>query len=463
VVAAVVLGVLAAVAVVQGRDEEGATTPGARPGATSVLRAFPTAEGYGQHAVGGRGGRVVAVTTLADDGPGSLRAALETSGRRMVVFRVAGTIVLRERILVDDPYLTVAGQTAPGDGVQVRNHPDSDDEAVRIQTHDVVVRHLRIRPGPTRAPTCCAGGVTLSKGAHDVVLDHVSLMWGVDENLSSGDGAHDWTLQWSIVAHGLDDASHKEGPHSMGVLLGSWTEDHALDSHRNVSIHHTLFAHNDRRSPRMTNAGRVVLANNVVHGWRGAGIQVGDQSGVRVAVAVLGNRLVPGPEGDPATALEVEATRTPTPGFALYLRDNVVAGRDDGLRGLLPADQRGWLVDTPPFDWPPIDVTSPAAATPRVLREAGATRPVRDRVDRAVVASVRDGGGGLIDDPSEVGGWPDLATGVPYPDDDVDGIDDRWERRHGLDPTDADDGRRRASSGYTWVEVFLNTLAGDPA
>jgi pectate lyase len=437
--------------------------PSTRP-AAAPPKAFPTAEGYGQDAVGGRGGRLLEVTTLADSGPGSLRAAVEAEGRRIVVFRVAGTITLRERLLIDDPYLTVAGQSAPGDGIQIRNSPDSTSEAIRIETHDVVVRFLRVRPGPTSAPTCCSGAVTIINGAHDVILDHVSMSWGVDENVSSGNGAHDFTIQWSIIAQALDDSTHEEGPHSFGLLVGSWSDDHPPSTHRNVALHHNLFAHNSRRNPRVTNAGHVVVANNLVYNWREAAIQVGDHSGVRFAVAILGNRFLPGPETATGPEVQVDQDLDPTPGFELYLDGNTGPNQPDGdqdQRALLPPEAAGWVVDDPTFSWPAISVTSAARSADQVLRNAGATVPARDQVDRAIVQSVRQRSGQLVDDPEDAGGWPSLAAGAPLPDRDHDGMPDAWERRHGLDPSDPDDGRRRAPSGYTWVEVHLNELAGD--
>lgn len=438
------------------------TTP---PGEPGEVRAFPTAEGFGQAAVGGRGGRVIEVTSLADAGPGTLRAALEASGPRIVVFRVAGTITLQERIRVEDPYVTVAGQTAPGDGVQVRNHPDSDDEAIRIETHDVVVRHLRVRPGPTSSPACCSGGITLLHGARDVVLDHTSVSWGVDENIGSGDGAHDYTIQWSVIAQALDDSTHEEGPHSMGVHIGSYTRDFPASAAHSVTLHHNLLAHNDRRNPKLTNAGRDVLVNNVIYNWRDAAIHAGDDSGQLFRGAVVGNHLIAGPDTDFGQEMYLETEFDPTPGFEIFMRGNVGPNQPDpdgDQRLLMWPEDREWVVDAPTFSWPSIRTTSAAQALDEVLASAGATVPSRDRVDAGIVDSVRRRTGGLIDDPSEVGGWPTLAGGTPYPDADHDGMDDGWEQARGLDPSDPGDGSTTAPNGYTWVENFLNALAGDP-
>ena len=168
------------------------------PGLALAVPAFPGAEGFGAKSVGGRGGKVIEVTNLNDSGSGSLRAAIAASGPRTVVFRVGGTIELKSRIQVENPYLTIAGQTAPGGGITLKNGSNEKD-TLYILTHDVVVRYLRVRPGPGGD----ADGVGVGTNASNVVLDHCSVSWAVDENLGVSSTAKNVSIQWSIIAEGL--------------------------------------------------------------------------------------------------------------------------------------------------------------------------------------------------------------------------------------------------------------------
>ncbi len=430
-----------------------------------AVKAFPTAEGYGQDAMGGRGGRLLEVSTLADSGSGSLRAALEASGPRIVVFRVSGTIELWDTISIRDPYVTVAGQTAPGDGVQIRNHPDNLGDALRIETHDVVMRHLRVRPGPTSSPVCCSDAIVMQSGAHDVVLDHLSLKWAVDEVFSSGDGANNYTLQWSVIAQGLNDSAHEKGMHSRGAHFGTFTSTYDPKDHHSITLHHNLFAHNDRSNPDFSNAGRDVMVNNLIYNWRDAAVHGGDGSGVLFKGAFVGNMFLRGPSSGGVREIYFEEGLNPTPGFELYLAGNEGPNQLDGngdQSTLLYDSDHQWMVSSPTFSWPSITTTSAKTAYDQVLVRAGATAPVRDVADQYVVDTVINRDGGLVNHPNDVGGWPVLASGTPYPDADGDGMEDQWETNHGLDPADPTDGNTVAPNGYTWVENFLNQLAGDP-
>jgi pectate lyase len=224
------------------------------------VKAFPTAEGFGADALGGRGGVVIEVTNLDDSGPGSLRDAVEREGPRTVVFRVGGTIAVERPIRVRDPYITIAGQTAPGDGVLIRNHRANTDAPITIETHDVVIRHLRLRPGPSGEPSCCVDALGLMEGARNVIIDHVSLSWGVDELLGASEDASDFTVQWSILSEALHRSNHaKDDRHSRGLLVST-------QEGGNVSIHHNLFAHNDGRNPEVALAyGIADIVNNVLY------------------------------------------------------------------------------------------------------------------------------------------------------------------------------------------------------
>jgi hypothetical protein len=382
-----------------------------------------------------------------------------------VVFRVGGLIRLFSDIDVDDPYLTVAGQSAPGGGITIRSDPSNGEEAIRIEAHDVVIRHIRIRSGATSSPTCCAGPITLLHGPHDLIIDHSSFSWGVDENMSASDGPHDYTIQWSVVSEALLDSSHEEGPHSKGVLIGDYTDEYPASSHRRLSLHHNIFAHNFDRNPELQNAGENDIVNNVIYNYGEAVIRGKDRSGVVQRTNVIGNFIVAG-EDSIKSVYEVDLNKdsSSSPGFELYVRGNIGPHRPNGglpEEYVVDPDSRDWIVPSPSFKSAPITITSASRAYADVLAWAGARVPERDPVDQRVILSVIRRTGHIIDDPSEVGGWPEVKPGIPYPDRDRDGMGDLWELIRGLDPDDPRDGDDVAPNGYTWVENFLNQLAGD--
>ncbi|MFZ2403686.1 MAG: hypothetical protein WAW41_01015, partial [Methylobacter sp.] len=217
---------------------------------------FGAAEGFGAETPGGRGGKIIEVTNLNDSGTGSLRAALAASGPRIVVFRVSGTIVVKSKMSVTQPFLTVAGQTAPGEGITLKNDPSNDKMPLVINTHDVVLRFLRVRAGASSAD---AGNIDATDlgNAYNVVVDHCSFSWATDEVFTAG-GAHDFTLQWNAMYEGLNNASHPEGAHSKGLHLRETGTDH-------ISVHHNLLAHNYDRNPNINSDGTVDLVNNVFY------------------------------------------------------------------------------------------------------------------------------------------------------------------------------------------------------
>ena len=232
-----------------------------------AVPAFPGAEGFGANAVGGRGGRVIEVTNLNDSGSGSLRAALETSGPRIVVFRVAGNIVLTSAIDIRDPYVTIAGQTAPGDGITLRNVPSNLKSPLIVRTHDVVVRYIRSRPGkpgPGTGGSDNLGAIKIFNDqpnqSYNVIVDHCSLSWGTDEMLSTFYKTYDVSLQWNIVSEGLDCETDSFKCRSYGILVGE-------SGGHSVSVHHNLVAHVVQRAPRMRIDGVVDVVNNVVYNW----------------------------------------------------------------------------------------------------------------------------------------------------------------------------------------------------
>ena len=430
------------------------------------IKAFPTAEGFGAKALGGRGGVVIEVTNLDDSGPGSLRDALEREGPRTVVFRVGGTIAVERSIRVRDPYITIAGQTAPGDGILIRNHSANTEAPITIETHDVVIRYLRLRPGPSGEPSCCIDALGLMEGAHDVMIDHVSLSWGVDEVLGASEDAHDFTVQWSILSEALRRGGHaKDERHSRGLLVST-------QEGGNVSIHHNLFAHNEGRNPEIALAyGVADIVNNVLYNPNFRMIEI-SEANAKPYANVVGNIMRNGENtkiGNPEINNHIVRARHvddgAREGFVMYVVGNIdeLYRTDDTMPeeiAVIEEDRRFLAAERQPA--PFVTTTLAERAYADVLERAGAILPRRDAVDERVLYTVREREGEVIDHPSEVGGWPTLASGTPPLDTDRDGMPDAWESRLGLDPHDpADRNGDVTGNGYTNLEDYLNELAGD--
>src|SRR4051812_40601685 len=239
------------------------------------------AEGFGAETPGGRGGRRLAVTTLADAGAGSFRAAVETPGARTIEFRVAGLITLDSPLVIREPFVTIDGSTAPGNGVCIRG------DEVTVRTHDVIVRHMRFRPGDISKREVDA--LNVAGDSHHVLIDHVSASWAVDEVLSASGAIHDVTIQWSIVAEGLNHSVHAKGAHGYGSLVRA---------SGGVTLHHNLWAHNDSRNPRLgDNYGAPPfptfdVRNNVIYDY---GAIASGMTGDRLSANYVGNYIRPGP------------------------------------------------------------------------------------------------------------------------------------------------------------------------
>ena len=432
---------------------------------------------------GGRGGRVFVVTTLEDDGPGSFREALEAGGPRIVVFNVAGIIRLKSRLVVRAPYLTINGASAPGDGVCVAG------DTVEIETHDVVIRHMRFRRGAT-----WVGDRNDSLGGNpigNIMLDHVSASWGLDENLSMYRHMHlppggekelklptvNITIQNSIFSEGLDTYNH-----AFGSTLGGY----------NSTFHHNLWACNTGRNPSVGMIYDFTFINNVLYNWRHRTVDGGDH---RSFYTLINNYYKPGPvtpRGEPIAYRILKPEQRRSPYYLLdygkaYVHGNVVEGHDrvtaDNWDGGVQVDvptpreplKKGVRVPSEsevleeirsgvPYPHSYVEIQSATDAYAYVLANAGATRPTRDDVDRRIVDMVRTGtvtyeaGKGIITDVAQVGGYPEYS-GKPYEDGDGDGMPDAWERSNGLDPTDANDAAADANGdGYTNIEDFLNGL-----
>lgn len=415
----------------------------------AALPSFPGAEGFGATTPGGRGGRVILVTNLEDAGPGSLRAACEAEGPRIVVFRVGGVIELQSDIRVTNPYLTIAGQTAPGGGICLKSY------SLYIRdTHDVVVRHLRVRPGDVSGKAVDAITVYLSQR---VVLDHCSTSWAIDEVLSAT-MSQDVTVQWCMITESLHDSVHPKGPHGMGSLF-------AYNGEGGISVHHCVYAHHNARSPRpggMKDMPGFTLdfRNNVIYNW---GNWCGYNDTLPQKITYVGNHLRPGP----STAEKVLRTAFLIDGVAnsFYAADNIMDGypeatADNWLMMRFSKNVTREAVDAgAPHPAPPITMTPTRDLLAVLVEGCGATLPRRDAVDARVLDEICSGRGRIINSQTEVGGWPDYAAGEAPPDADEDGMPDPWETARGLNPNDPADASEDADGdGYTNIEAYINGL-----
>ena len=396
--------------------------------------AFPGAEGFGRYATGGRGGTVHHVTNLNDTGSGSLRACVNASGARTCVFRVGGTITLASILQPAAGRLTIAGDTAPGGGIQLRLSPSVKTPLLRIQVPDVVIRNIRMRRGATSlsaAPTgtCCGDTVSLMSGANRVIFDRVSIGFSTDENVNPS-ASLNLTIQNSIISYGLrfstsaDTVSDPNQHHSMGVLIS--------ENAGNTSLINNLLAFNANRNPRIQ-SGANEVCGNVVYGatFNPITISAGTAN-------VIGNRF----------------DRKPTNGWS-YVIATSGSARVHQSGNVLPSGGT-MLASGAATQGTPYATPSCAGKTPVSLADVGPMP--RDSLDVLTVQHVEAGTGRLIDDPSEVGGWPTLANGTPYPDLDKDGMNDDWERANGLNPGSAADGAAIGPDGYSNLERFVTSI-----
>ena len=422
-------------------------------GAAAPPLAFPGAEGAGRYAAGGRGGQVIKVTTLADAGPGSLRAAVAADGPRVVVFDVAGTIRLASPLKISNGRITIAGQTAPGGGITLADH------SLVVEADDVVIRHIRSRMGDLARVE--GDAIWLAKGRR-IILDHVSASWSTDETLSvsarydkPGEGLYDVTVQWSIIAQSLRRSVHAKGEHGYGSLIRGGMG-------ARFSFHHNLWAHHMARMPRPGNyapiavdpAGPIMeFRSNLFYNWGGSTSGYNADTNSAIAYNLIDNAYVAGPDSKAAIAFE-ESNAAARAWFS-----------GNSMNDAVPADpwtlvryKSGVTANrlSAPVDVAPIAADPPASAATRVLAGAGASL-ARDRVDLAVIASVRDRTGGIIDSQAEVGGWPDIAPAAPLPDGDGDGMPDVWERANRSDPGRADPWVVRG--GIANLERYLDARA----
>jgi hypothetical protein len=427
--------------------------------------AFPGAEGFGRFAQGGRGGDVYQVTNLNDSGPGSLRdGILSARGPRTIVFGVSGTIQLKSRLVLDKSFVTIAGQTAPGDGIALRDFTFQIKSAT-----NVVIRYLRLRLGDQNKTTGAKGGDDTfnTDDVDQLMVDHCSLSWAID-------GTHDLrrggnvTVQWCILSEALNRSLHTKVTHAMCASY--------RDLSGNITLHHNLYSTCRDRHPTLGSAQRppqytVDFRNNVIYNWSDGGTA----NFCDHFVNCINNVWRPGPMSNPAK-LPI-AMKGGLPDMARgFMEGNIFEKRDDLTKDNYAAlDFKRWLHEGTGYKYRGTAATWKASAAPdlganapktesasqaleSVLARSGASLH-RDAVDQRVTENVRKGSGKLIDSQQEVGGWPTLNGTVAPADRDHDGMPDDWEKVHGLNPEDpADRNGDRDGDGYTNLEHYLNSL-----
>jgi len=453
------------------------------------VKAFPSAEGFGANAVGGRGGAVIKVTNLNDAGPGSLRNCMENTGPRTCVFAVGGTITLTSPILVygaSMSYLTVAGQTAPGDGIQIKGHGLKIEAGV----HDIILRHLRIRSGPGAALYQQGWNILVYEAGggapYNIMLDHLSLSWApyIEVEFS---GVQQWTVQWSLLAVGLNPLDYVDPLGNPGLAMGLVSGSYSMFNETGTMHHNILWSH-EARQPLIGQGLPIDMVNNIMANWYACtyGTRLreinpeikGNQVNVNLVNniwrfgpaqtgCVLGTIDGDGSAGDPFPQVYITGNQTPFCGGPACSNPTL------GQMGFVGADAFG----NPPISdanfrtftrhaAPAVTTTPTPQLQATLVPNVGATKPARDALDTKYLQQFQAGQGNCGEQPGRVGcrqGEPyPVLTGGPSPlDSDGDGIPDSWEMAHGLNPNNPADGAQTAANGYTNLENYLNELAGD--
>ena len=450
----------------------------------SKIAAFPGADGAGKFTTGGAGGTVLTVTSLADDGSkGTLRWAINQTGPRTIVFAVGGIIELKSALRVKNGDVTIAGQTAPGDGICLKNY------TFGIQADNVIVRFIRSRMG---ADIKQDGDDAMNafKGNDRIIIDHCSMSWSTDECATFYKNTN-FTLQWCLISESLANSIHEKGAHGYGGIWGG----------EGASFHHNLLAHHTNRTPRLCGSRytgtpdkeKVELFNNVIYNYGSEGAYAGEggsynflnnyyKPGPYTATKSTYNRLFTAYEDDGKNKNQkgvyghfyfdgnyMDNTCDKLSDKQRKSLDNVNSDNTVGLAMKSEFTDKSNLLATKAFEIAEhASLQSAKDAFESVLSLAGASYK-RDAIDTRIVEETRKGtytyegtnGGtlGMIDKPSDVGGWPNYANGTAAADTDGDGIPDKWEKKHGLNPNDKSDGAKcNLSPSYTNLEVYLNSL-----
>ncbi|UKM66083.1 pectate lyase [Flavobacteriaceae bacterium GSB9] len=421
--------------------------------------AFPEAEGFGAYSRGGRGGKVLYVTNLKDEGRGSLRWAVEQKGARTVVFSVSGIIDLKRRLTIKYPNITIAGQTAPGDGICLRG------ETLVVAASHVIIRYLRVRLGDGMHGQGSLQGkdaISISRGSN-IIVDHCSASWSLDEILSASTmrpTLTNVTVQWCFITEGLNPDGHGYG----SLIRGTGGAKY--------SFLHNLYAHNKGRNPRPGNydvnshnkdpKGLLLdFRNNVIYNWGGNHAGYNQDKLSVTHLNYVNNYLIPGSDSR-ATGI---AYATGSPYNKAYFSGNYYNGKIPYNQWDLVDFNDDWSKEqidnykqTEPFETGTVKTDNAVIAYSRVLAKAGAILPKRDAVDSRIVQGIKSRTGGIIKSQEEVGGWPELKSVKAPMDTDLDGMPDNWEIENGLNPKNGRDRNNLTDDGYTVLEKYLNSI-----
>lgn len=445
-----VLGLLALITIVAGFRQEFKSTLDT-PCETITALAFPGAEGFGKFTTGGRGGKVLIVDNLNDSGPGSLREAVRQKYPRIIVFNISGTIALESPLKINTGDVTIAGQTAPGDGICIKNYP------LIISASNVILRYFRVRMGDEEKQQEDSFGALRQK---NIIVDHCSFSWGTDEVATTYDNEN-FTMQWCIISESLNKSVHTKGEHGYGGIWGG----------KGASFHHNLLAHHKSRLPRFCGSRYhkepdkeiVDFRNNVIYNWKSNNAYAGEEGQHNI----VNNYYKPGPSTSKSSKSQILNPWSPYGSF--YVEGNFMAGSpevtNDNRKGV-KADHPDSCLIAQPVEVVNINTQSAIDAYDEVLAHAGASL-VRDAIDKRIINETTNGtatygllNDGIIDTQSMVGGWPELKTYNIKTDTDKDGMPDDWEKKNGLNPNDGNDHAQYIlNKTYTNIEVYINDLA----
>ncbi|WP_267404153.1 MULTISPECIES: pectate lyase [unclassified Chryseobacterium] len=434
---------------------------------------FPGAEGFGRYTTGGRGGKVYFVTKLSDDGSeGTLRYALDQKGPRYIAFKTGGTIYLESPLKIKEGDVTIAGQTAPGDGITIANYETF------VGADNVIIRYMRFRMGDQKNYEGDALGARFIK---NLIVDHCSMSWSTDETVSIYVNENT-TLQWCVIAESLRNSAHQKGAHGYGGIAGG----------KFASFHHNIYAHHDSRNPRLGEYAGSKFAltdltdfrNNVIYNWGHNNVYGGEGMNVNI----VNNYYKPGPATMTRQRIvaidknEKPETEVYNIWGKYYINGNIIEGnseisKDNWTQGvfaqmkpsynLTDKDKNEIKINQPHDIQDNVKTDSPKLAYAKILEIGGASL-TRDAIDLHVLKDVKKGSftyngskgstNGIIDSQKDVGGFPDLKQGTPLPDSDNDGMPDEWEINNGLNPKVANANGRDLNKNYDNIEVYFNDI-----
>ncbi len=417
--------------------------------------AFPGAEGFGRYSKGGRGGKVIKVVNLNDNGPGSLREALESEGARYVVFDVGGIINLENRINITNPFVTIAGQTAPGDGIVLRGN------GINIETNNVIIRFLRIRPGDVDfgEPNNWSGIDALSIGSSDssnvvenIIIDHCSFSWAVDENIGLWNKGKNITIQNSIISEALAMSKHPKGEHSKGMLVGG-----SVDK---ISILNNYFAHNHARNPRFSNSGLSEFRNNIIYNARGFGIKISNSTVKKTQyLDIINNHIIKGPSTKFSNPISIWKPKIYN--GLVYLKGNSGFKSNEDWQLVEDWETREPVLDNTNFksDTSFVKHADTLATLTQLIidlvKNGGSSLPRRDIIDERIIENFLEFRGGIINSQSEIGGWGIEIEESFENDQNENGFPDEYEIEFRIS-SPADLNADFDEDGYLNFEEYLN-------